>query len=81
MQLAVAQNAANLAANFFAKAPFDSYRRYFNVHPVDVASAQSGADHPETGIFVDTAFDATHNCAGTPRAVQPALLVYESGGL
>ena len=53
----------------FAQDPYLEYQRYFNVHRVDVTSNQSGADHPERGSFVDTAFDANYNCAGTQRLI------------
>lgn len=54
---------------FFAQDPYREYQAYFNVIRVDVVSNQSGADHPERGSFVDTALDATYNCAGTQRLV------------
>jgi len=53
----------------FAQDPYSEYQRYFNVHRVDVTSNQSGADHPERGSFVDTAFDANYNCGGTQRLI------------
>jgi hypothetical protein len=53
----------------FAQDPYREYQRYFNVHRVDVISNQSGADHPERGFFVDTAFDANYNCGGTQRLI------------
>jgi hypothetical protein len=55
----------------FAQEPFKEYQRYFNVHRVDVTSNQSGADHPERNpsVFVDTALDATYNCAGIQRLI------------
>lgn len=53
----------------FAQEPYSEYRRFFNVHRIDVVSSQSGADHPERGLFVDTALDATYNCAGTQRLI------------
>lgn len=53
----------------FAEEPYAEYRRFFNVHRIDVTSAQTGADHPERGHFVDTALDATYNCAGTQRLI------------
>ncbi len=53
----------------FAQDPYREYQRYFNVHRVDVVSNQSGADHPERGAFVDTAFDAGYNCGGTQRLI------------
>src|ERR1051325_10467830 len=60
------QNAMNL---FFNNEPFHEYRRYFNVHRIDVVSNQSGADHPETGVFVDTALDASYDCNGIQRLI------------
>lgn len=53
----------------FAQDPYREYQRYFNVHRVDVASNQSGADHPELNVFVDTAFDAAYHCGGTQRLI------------
>src|SRR6185295_103372 len=57
----------NFVQAMFAQDPYREYQRYFNVHRVDVISNQSGADHPERGVFVDTAFDAAYNCSGTQR--------------
>ncbi len=45
--------------DFFSEEPFATYANYFNVYLLEVASAQSGADVPGDGIFVDTAFNAT----------------------
>jgi hypothetical protein len=55
----------------WSQEPFHEYRNYFNVRRIDVASAQSGVDHPERTppVFKDTAFDAAYNCAGTQRLV------------
>ncbi len=41
--------------------PFGRYQNYFNVHRVNIASIQSGADDPINGIFVNTALDASFN--------------------
>ena len=56
---------------FFAQQPFDEYQFLFNVHRVDVVSAQSGADHPERSpaVFKNTALDATYNCAAIQRLI------------
>ena len=54
---------------FFAQEPFREYERYFNVHRIKVVSSESGADHPENNSFVDTALDATYNCAGIQRLI------------
>jgi IgA Peptidase M64 len=55
----------------FAQEPWKEYQKYFNVHRVDVTSAESGADHPERTppLFKDTAFNATYNCAGIQRLI------------
>jgi IgA Peptidase M64 len=55
----------------FAQEPWKEYQRYFNVHRVDVASAESGADHPERTppVFKDTALNATYDCAGIQRLI------------
>jgi hypothetical protein len=59
----------NLVQGFFLQQPFLEYQKYFNVHRVDVVSAQSGADHPELNSFVDTALDGSFNCFGIVRLV------------
>ncbi len=53
----------------FAQEPYLEYAAYFNVHRVDVVSAQSGADHPERGAYVDTALNATYNCSNIQRLI------------
>jgi hypothetical protein len=40
--------------------PFPRYAKFFNVHRIDIASAQSGADVPPNGIFRDTALGASY---------------------
>jgi hypothetical protein len=47
--------------------PFDRYAKFFNVHKADVVSAQSGADKPSQGVFVNTALDATYETSGVDR--------------
>ena len=46
----------NLDGYFFGR-----YQSFFNVHLIEKASAESGADIPNQSIFVDTAFNATFN--------------------
>lgn len=53
--------------NFFGDAPLDAYAAYFNVHIVEVVSAQSGVDEPDQGIYRNTALDMTFNCNGIDR--------------
>lgn len=44
--------------------PLSRYASFFNVHRVNVISNQSGADVPQSGIFRDTALDATYRYDG-----------------
>src|SRR6185503_18229981 len=60
------QNAMTL---FFNNEPFHEYRNFFNVHRIDVVSSQSGADHPERNVVVNTALDATYDCSGIQRLI------------
>ncbi len=62
---------AQLIERMFRQDPYREYQTYFNVHRIDVTSAQSGADHPDRNpqVYVNTAFDATYNCAGTRRLI------------
>ena len=62
-----AEDVERLLAALFADEPFRSYQTYFNVHRIDVASAESGADHPSSGIFKDTALGAFYECAVIAR--------------
>jgi hypothetical protein len=55
--------------HMFEQEPLQEYKRFFNVHRIDVVSAESGADHPETGTFRNTAFDAAYNCTGIQRLI------------
>src|SRR6185503_4188355 len=54
---------------FFNNEPFREYRNFFNVQRIDVVSSQSGADHPERSVFVNTALDATYNCQNIVRLI------------
>jgi hypothetical protein len=53
----------------FQQQPFSEYQAYFNVHRLDVISAESGVDHPETETYKNTALDATYNCNGVQRLI------------
>ena len=44
--------------------PFGRYQDAFNVHVVVAESAERGADRPEDGVYVDTAFDASYSWNG-----------------
>ena len=64
-----AQNVETAIIGLFSEQPYTEYQRYFNVHRVDVTSAESGADHPSAMVFRDTALDATYDCGGIQRLV------------
>jgi hypothetical protein len=53
----------------FGQDPYWEYQQYYNVHRIDVTSAESGADHPELGSFKNTALGAAYNCAGIQRLI------------
>ncbi len=55
----------NTINHFFTQAPLSRYQNFFNVHRVNVASNESGADKPLDGIFVDTALDASYSYGGS----------------
>ncbi|GEM_PF-2278820 len=65
--------------DIFLQTPFRQYKRYFNVYRVDLISNQSGSDHPEMGLYADTALDSYYNCYGQQRLIcaDPAK-VYEA---
>ena len=55
--------------SMFQQEPFLEDRAYFNVHRVDVASNDSGVDHPELGVFRDTALDSFYFCGAIQRLI------------
>lgn len=52
---------------FLAESPLSAYASFFNIHRVDVTSAQSGVDNDPQGVFRNTALDMTYWCGGTQR--------------
>lgn len=57
-----------LALEYFNEEPFITYAPYYNVHRVDVISAESGVDNdPTFGIYRNTALDMEFWCGGTER--------------
>lgn len=58
-------------AALFAKEPYLTFGRYFNVHTVYRASRESGADQPDVvpPIVRDTVYDASYNFGGTARCL------------
>jgi hypothetical protein len=54
-------NDAKLLMNYLQSGPpFDAYRNYFNGFAISVASVESGADHPLSGIYHNTYFNSTY---------------------
>ncbi|MBI2871089.1 MAG: hypothetical protein HYY14_05190 [Candidatus Omnitrophica bacterium] len=58
-----------IVGRFFNQTPLSNYQSHFNVHRVDVFSRESGVDHPEYGIYKNTALDCTFNYRGIKRLV------------
>jgi hypothetical protein len=55
---------AAMDAYLFSQAPFSQYERFFNVHRVDVVSAQSGTDDTCAGTSVNTALGTAYYSTG-----------------
>jgi hypothetical protein len=53
----------------FNEVPFSGYRGYFNIHRVDVISAESGADKEPEGILRNTALGAFYYCSNVERLI------------
>ena len=62
-----ADHVENVLEAFFVEEPLGAYATYFNVHRVEVISAESGVDEPDYGIYRDTALDMRYYCNGIPR--------------
>jgi hypothetical protein len=65
-----ATDVENAVNGFFAVSPHSEYKNYFNVHRIDVISAESGADHTTPSVVLkNTAFDSYYDCAGIDRLI------------
>ncbi|MCH8621753.1 M64 family metallopeptidase [Undibacterium sp. TS12] len=60
-------DAQKVIDGFMADPLFAANRASINVHRVDVASNQSGADEPDKGIYRDTAMDGSFYCYNIDR--------------
>ena len=58
-----------LVGQLFNEEPFRTYRSVFNVHRVEVVSAESGADKPVEGVFRNTSLGAFYYCGGIDRLI------------
>ncbi|KPJ56622.1 MAG: hypothetical protein AMJ42_05125 [Deltaproteobacteria bacterium DG_8] len=61
------QDVEGLIDEFFALSPWTEYKNFINIYRIDVISNESGADHPSSNIYVDTALDATYDTYGISR--------------
>lgn len=52
---------------FFNTSPWAEYKNFINIYRIDVVSNESGADHPSSNTYVDTALDATYDTYGISR--------------
>lgn len=57
----------NIIHEFFSTSPWAEYKNFINIYRIDVVSNESGADHPSSNIYVDTALDATYDTYGIGR--------------
>ncbi len=64
-----ASDVETLVEAFFNEQPFQEYRAYFNIRRIEVASAESGASHPSSGISRKTAFGAYYGCNNIPSLI------------
>ena len=73
-----ANDCQSITTDFFNEVPFANYTNFFNVHTVDVVSAESGADHPNVDghggtqhptLDVNTALNGRFDAYGLHRLV------------
>ena len=53
--------ATNVVNLLLSHAPYQEYRNYCNAYALQVASKQSGSDHPAYGVSRDTYFNSTYD--------------------
>jgi hypothetical protein len=56
-------DATNAVNALLAHQPYQEYSNYFNAFAIQIASTQSGSDHPAYGIYVNTYFNSTYDLA------------------
>lgn len=61
------QDVDRVVNEFFITSPWSEYKNFINIYRIDVISNESGADHPSSNIYVDTALDATYDTYGITR--------------
>ena len=61
----------NAVNALWAHQPYQEYQGYFNVFAIEVASPQSGSDHPSYGSYVSTYFNSTYDLADRLITIPP----------
>ena len=56
-------DATNAVNALLSHQPYQEYSNYFNAFAIEVASSQSGSDHPAYGSYVNTYFNSTYDPA------------------
>jgi hypothetical protein len=54
-------DATNTINALLSAQPFQEYKNHFNAFAIEIASAESGSDHPNNLIFSDTYFNSTYD--------------------
>jgi len=57
-------DATAAVSNLLAAPPYQEYRSYCNAYAISVASAESGSDHPASGVYKNTYFNSTYDSYG-----------------
>lgn len=61
------QDVDSIINEFFITQPWTEYKNFISIYRIDVISNESGADHPSSNVYVDTALDATYDTFGISR--------------
>lgn len=66
-----AADVETIVTSVFAQEPYNEYRNFYNVHRVDVTSAESGSDHSDRTpqVFRNTRLNSYYNCGNIPRLI------------
>jgi IgA Peptidase M64 len=54
-------DATNLVTTLLSHSPYQEYRNYVNAYAIQVASTDSGSDHPFYGTYKNTYFNSTYD--------------------
>ena len=64
-----AADAEAIVEGLLSSEPYAQYRTYFNAFTIAVASAESGSDHPSSGIYRNTYFNSSFDSYGLSHAL------------